>query len=253
MHRHHRGRVLHRRRHGRRRRPRRPARRRSGSPPPGVPAWRGRPRQCVRHQCSRASAGSGDQRVGPLRVDRHPLRRQPQRDHPVRPGCGRGRGHLGAGLVEVPPVPARDPATAVLADPQVPESKRFCATCERPVGRGRDGQAGPDRGVLPALRQPVLVRPQAARPASWSAASTRCSAAWPTAAWAGSTWPGTATSGDRWVVLKGLLNTGDADAHGGGGGRAAVPGRGRAPQHRRGSTTSCSTPTGAPARWPATS
>ena len=27
------------------------------------------------------------------------------------------RGALGAGLVEVPPVPARDPATAVLADP----------------------------------------------------------------------------------------------------------------------------------------
>ena len=49
------------------------------------------------------------------------------------------RGRLGAGLVEIPPVPYRDPASAVLADPQVPESRRFCANCEQPVGRGRDG------------------------------------------------------------------------------------------------------------------
>ena len=40
-------------------------------------------------------------------------------------------------------MPRRDPATAVLADPQVPESHRFCGACGEPVGRGRDGQAGP--------------------------------------------------------------------------------------------------------------
>ena len=39
-------------------------------------------------------------------------------------------------------MPYRDPATAVLADPQVPESKRFCANCGSPVGRGRDGRPG---------------------------------------------------------------------------------------------------------------
>jgi Protein kinase G tetratricopeptide repeat/Protein kinase G rubredoxin domain len=38
------------------------------------------------------------------------------------------RGHLGAGLVEIPPVPYRDPASAVLADPMVPESRRNCGT-----------------------------------------------------------------------------------------------------------------------------
>ncbi|HEY1001260.1 MAG TPA: serine/threonine protein kinase, partial [Streptosporangiaceae bacterium] len=42
------------------------------------------------------------------------------------------RGRLGAGLVEIPPVPYRDPASAILADPQVPESRRFCASCEQP-------------------------------------------------------------------------------------------------------------------------
>src|SRR5262245_37703696 len=44
-----------------------------------------------------------------------------------------GRGRLGADLVAVPPVPRRDPATAVLADPSVPESQRFCPTCGGPV------------------------------------------------------------------------------------------------------------------------
>ena len=40
-------------------------------------------------------------------------------------------GHrLGAGLVEIPSVPARDPADAVMTDPMVPENRRFCATCE---------------------------------------------------------------------------------------------------------------------------
>ena len=56
------------------------------------------------------------------------------------------RGHLGAGLIEITPVPARDPASAVLTNPQVPESKRFCGTCERPVGRGRGGKPGLTEG-----------------------------------------------------------------------------------------------------------
>ena len=43
-----------------------------------------------------------------------------------------GRGGLGANLVVIPPVPPRDPATAVLADPQVPESHRFCGNCGKP-------------------------------------------------------------------------------------------------------------------------
>jgi hypothetical protein len=52
------------------------------------------------------------------------------------------RGRLGAGLVEIPPVPYRDPSSAVLADPQVPEGKRYCGGCDQPVGRGRDGRPG---------------------------------------------------------------------------------------------------------------
>src|SRR3954469_2079600 len=39
------------------------------------------------------------------------------------------RSRLGAGLVEIAPTPDRDPAGAVLADPAVAESRRFCARC----------------------------------------------------------------------------------------------------------------------------
>jgi hypothetical protein len=57
-----------------------------------------------------------------------------------------GRGNLGAGLVEVEPVPGRDPAGAILADPEVPESKRFCGRCEQPVGRSTNGRPGLTQG-----------------------------------------------------------------------------------------------------------
>jgi serine/threonine-protein kinase PknG len=121
------------------------------------------------------------------------------------------RGRLGAGLVEIPPVPYRDPASAVLADPQVPESRRFCATCDQPVGRGRDGRAGLTEGFCrncgarfsftPKLEVGELVAGQYE--------VLGC------LAHGGLGWIYLAKDrnvSDRWVVLKGLLNTGDADA-----------------------------------------
>ena len=43
-------------------------------------------------------------------------------------------------------MPYRDPASAVLANPQVPENKRYCSGCDQPVGRDRDGQPGLTEG-----------------------------------------------------------------------------------------------------------
>jgi serine/threonine-protein kinase PknG len=121
------------------------------------------------------------------------------------------RGRLGAGLVEIPPVPYRDPASAVLADPQVPESRRFCATCDQSVGRGRDGRPGMTEGFCrncgarfsftPKLEVGELVAGQYE--------VLGC------LAFGGLGWIYLARDrnvSDRWVVLKGLLNTGDADA-----------------------------------------
>ncbi len=119
---------------------------------------------------------------------------------PSRRGSGRtttatGRSRLGAGLVDVPPVPRVDPASALLADPQVAEEKRFCSTLRQAGRRGR-GTAGPaaPRASARSDGTPVLVHPEADAPARSSPASTRCRAAWPTAGSAGSTWRWTATS-----------------------------------------------------------
>jgi serine/threonine-protein kinase PknG len=123
----------------------------------------------------------------------------------------RGRGHLGAGLVDVPPVPARDPASAVLVDPKVPENKRFCGTCDHEVGRGRDGQPGLTEGFCSNCGAPFSFAPklQAGELVAGQYEVLGC------LAHGGLGWIYLAMDhnlGKRWVVLKGLLNTGDAAA-----------------------------------------
>ena len=112
-------------------------------------------------------------------------------------------------------MPLRDPTTAVLADPQVPESQRFCAHLRR-AGRARpQGQAGPGRGLLPQGPHAVLVRPRLA-PGDLVDHRYEILGA---LAHGGLGWIYLArdrniseSGADRWVVLKGLINTGDADA-----------------------------------------
>ena len=121
------------------------------------------------------------------------------------------RGRLGAGLVEIPPVPYRDPASAVLADPQVPESRRFCAGCEQPVGRGRDGRAGLTEGFCRNCGTRFSFSPKL-EPGELVAGQYEVLGC---LAFGGLGWIYLARDrnvSDRWVVLKGLLNTGDADA-----------------------------------------
>ena len=100
---------------------------------------------------------------------------------------------LGGGLVEIPRVPDIDPLEALMTNPVVPESKRFCWNCGRPVGRSDEGK-GSLGGLVPVLRQPVFVPAPAAVRATPSPASTRSRAASRTAGWAGSTWRSTTTS-----------------------------------------------------------
>ena len=126
-------------------------------------------------------------------------------------GSGGSRGNLGAGLVEMPTVAHRDPASAVLANPEVPERKRFCGRCDHPVGRARGARPARSEGFCPHCGGPYSFTPKL--------------------------WPGDLVGGqyqvagclahgglgwiylaqnknveDTWVVLKGLLDSGDESA-----------------------------------------
>ncbi|QFZ24449.1 serine/threonine protein kinase [Saccharothrix syringae] len=122
-----------------------------------------------------------------------------------------GRGRLGAGLVEVPRVPYRDPKTAVLADPEVPEAKRFCSSCGKEVGRSREGRPGRVEGFCAHCGHhysftPKLV-PGEVLHDQYEVLGCL--------AHGGLGWIYLAADhavSDRWVVLKGLLDSGDADA-----------------------------------------
>ena len=121
------------------------------------------------------------------------------------------RGRLGAGLVNVPPVPRVDPATAVLADPRVPENRRFCGNCGNPVGQSRDGRPGATDGFCPNCGQRYSFSPKLV-PGELVAGQYQVLGC---LAHGGLGWIYLAQDrnvSNRWVVLKGLLNTGDADA-----------------------------------------
>ncbi|WP_078495907.1 tetratricopeptide repeat protein [Streptomyces sp. LaPpAH-108] len=124
-----------------------------------------------------------------------------------------GRGRLGAGLVAVPQVPRPDPRAMVLENPQVPERKRYCSRsdCGAPVGRARGERPGRTEGFctkcghpysfVPKLRAGDIVHGQ------YEVAGCL--------AHGGLGWIYLAVDravSDRWVVLKGLLDTGDQDA-----------------------------------------
>src|SRR5690348_7343952 len=122
------------------------------------------------------------------------------------------RGRLGAGLVEIPPVPSRDPASAVLADPRVPESKRYCSGCDQPVGRDRDGRAGLTEGFCRNCGTRFSFSPKL-EPGELVAGQYEVLGC---LAHGGLGWIYLARDQNvsgRWVVLKGLLNSGDPDAY----------------------------------------
>ncbi len=119
---------------------------------------------------------------------------------------------LGAGLTTVPPVPAIDPEKAIMKDPQVPEDRRFCPSCGSPVGRSREGRPGRPEGFCPQCRNPFSFTPKL-KAGEVIGGQYQVAGA---LAHGGLGWiylaHDTVLSG-RWVVLKGLLNAGDADAY----------------------------------------
>ena len=108
-------------------------------------------------------------------------------------------------------MPYRDPASAVLANPQVPENKRYCSGCDQPVGRDREGQPGLTEGFCRNCGTRFSFSPKL-EPGDLVAGQYEVLGC---LAHGGLGWIYLARDrnvSDRWVVLKGLLNTGDADA-----------------------------------------
>ncbi|MBO8185001.1 protein kinase [Streptomyces sp. DW4-2] len=123
------------------------------------------------------------------------------------------RGRLGAGLVQIPPVPKPDPAGVVLENPEVPERKRFCSNsdCGAPVGRARSGGPGRTEGFCTQCGHPYSFVPKL-RPGDIVHGQYEVAGC---LAHGGLGWVYLAVDravSDRWVVLKGLLDTGDQDA-----------------------------------------
>jgi serine/threonine-protein kinase PknG len=126
---------------------------------------------------------------------------------------GSGRGRLGVGIVEMPRIPKGDPAAAILTDPQVPESSRYCGNheCNKPVGRERDGQPGRTEGFCPECGTRYSFVPKLSR-GDLVAGQYEVQGC---IAHGGLGWIYLAIDRNvesRWVVLKGLLNSGDAEA-----------------------------------------
>ena len=123
------------------------------------------------------------------------------------------RGRLGAGIVTIPRIPKGDPAAAILADPQVPEGRRFCGNtgCGKPVGRSSDGNPGRTEGFCTQCGARYSFVPKLSRGDLVGAQYDVQGCI----AHGGLGWIYLAVDRNvhnRWVVIKGLLNSGDADA-----------------------------------------
>lgn len=118
---------------------------------------------------------------------------------------------LGGGLVEIPRVPEIDPLAALMVDPVVAESKRFCWNCGRPVGRSADDHPGASEGLCPHCGSAFSFLPQL-NPGDMVADQYEIKGC---VAHGGLGWVYLAVDhnvNERPVVLKGLVHSGDAEA-----------------------------------------
>jgi len=120
-------------------------------------------------------------------------------------------GRIGAGLTRVPPAPAIDPSKAVLANPEVPLDARVCPRCNAKVGQGAENVSSRSEGYCPACGAAysftVKLHPGDVIAGQYEVVGAL--------AHGGMGWIYLAQDRNvegRWVVLKGLLNSGDLDA-----------------------------------------
>jgi serine/threonine-protein kinase PknG len=116
-------------------------------------------------------------------------------------------------MVELPEIEVLDPHEVVLTDPRVPDHQKFCGVpeCGAPVGRGQEGRPGREEGYCAKCGHPFSFRPKLA-PGDLVGGQYDVVGC---LAHGGLGWVYLARDRNvenKWVVLKGLLNTGDADA-----------------------------------------
>ncbi len=114
-------------------------------------------------------------------------------------GSSSRRRALGGGLVQMPVIPSMDPLLLVMADARVPAGKCFCPSCKNPVNPDKRfcSNCGTEYNFKPTLRAGDVVAGQYEVKGP--------------IAFGGLGWIYLAmdTRLNRWVVLKGLLNTKD--------------------------------------------
>ena len=118
---------------------------------------------------------------------------------------------MGGGLVEVPRMPDIDPLAALMTDPVVAESKRFCWNCGKPVGRSSPDREAPSEGWCPHCGSPYSFLPQL-KPGDMVAGQYEIKGC---VAHGGLGWVYLAVDhnvNERPVVLKGLVHSRDAEA-----------------------------------------
>src|ERR1039458_4474132 len=109
------------------------------------------------------------------------------------------RKQLGAGLITLPDLPSTEPEKAIMADPKVPERKRFCPGCNSALKResGFCGKCGQKYSFLPTLNPGDVVAGQY---------EVKGAIAYGGLGWI---YLGFDKVLSRYVVLKGLLNAND--------------------------------------------
>ncbi len=112
------------------------------------------------------------------------------------------RAALGGGLVSLPPQPSQDPLKLVMANPEVPDRKRFCAYCNAKVNRtkGFCPKCGKEYNFEPQLKAGDIVQGkyEIKGPLGFGGLG-----------WIYLGWDKELS---RWVVMKGLLNVKDEAA-----------------------------------------
>jgi len=108
-------------------------------------------------------------------------------------------------------MPVADPMSVIMTHPEVAESKRFCARCGEPVGRSKGDHPGRTAGFCGKCRHRFDFAPKLA-PGTVVGGQYQVVGC---LAHGGLGWIYLAKDqhvSDRWVVLKGLLDSGDEDA-----------------------------------------